>query len=56
MLGVGYVVSGLAPIALGAVRDATGSFDVPLALLAGDALLLLLMAIGSRTCTRRSTA
>jgi CP family cyanate transporter-like MFS transporter len=50
MLGVGYVVSGLAPIGLGAVRDATGSFELPLALLAADALLLLLVAIGSAQC------
>jgi CP family cyanate transporter-like MFS transporter len=56
MLGVGYVVSGLAPIGLGAVRDATGSFRVPLALLAADALLLLMVAIGSRACTTRSAA
>jgi CP family cyanate transporter-like MFS transporter len=50
MLGVGYVVSGLAPIGLGAVRDATGSFELPLALLAADALLLLMVAIGSAQC------
>lgn len=56
MLGVGYVVSGLAPIGLGAARDATGGFEVPLALLAGDALLLLLVAIVSRACTSGSTA
>lgn len=47
MLGVGYVVSGLAPIGLGAVRDATGSFELPLALLAVDGLLLLTVAVGS---------
>jgi CP family cyanate transporter-like MFS transporter len=27
MLGIGYVMSGLAPFVLGAVRDATGSFE-----------------------------
>ena len=43
MLGVGYSISALAPTLLGAVRDATGTFTVPLALLAGDALLLLLL-------------
>jgi CP family cyanate transporter-like MFS transporter len=41
MLGVGYAVSAIAPVALGAVRDATGTFTVPLALLAADAVLLL---------------
>ena len=40
MLGVGYSVSALAPVALGAVRDASGSFTLPLSLLAVDAVLL----------------
>lgn len=44
MLGVGYGVSAIAPVALGAVRDATGDFTLPLALLAGDAVLLLAIA------------
>jgi len=44
MLGVGYAIAALAPVALGAVRDATGSFTLPLALLAGDALVLLAVA------------
>jgi CP family cyanate transporter-like MFS transporter len=43
MLGVGYAVSAIAPVALGAVRDATGTFTVPLALLAADAVLLLVV-------------
>jgi len=44
MLGVGYSISALAPVALGAVRDASGSFTLPLALLAGDAVLLFAVA------------
>jgi CP family cyanate transporter-like MFS transporter len=43
MLGVGYSVSALAPAGIGAVRDATGTFTLPLSLLAGDAVLLLLL-------------
>lgn len=43
MLGVGYSISALAPTVLGAVRDATGSFTLPLTLLAVDAVLLLLV-------------
>ena len=48
MLGVGYAVSSLAPTALGAVRDATGSFTVPLSILAVDALLLLFLSAAIR--------
>jgi MFS transporter, CP family, cyanate transporter len=44
MLGVGYAISAIAPVALGAVRDATGNFTLPLALMAGDAVLLLAVA------------
>lgn len=41
MLGVGYIVSSLAPTTLGWVRDRTGTFTVPFVLLAIDAVLLL---------------
>jgi CP family cyanate transporter-like MFS transporter len=44
MLGVGYALSAIAPVALGAVRDATGDFTLPLVLMAGDAVLLLVVA------------
>jgi MFS transporter, CP family, cyanate transporter len=44
MLGAGYTLSSVAPAALGAVRDAAGSFTAPLALLALDALALLVVA------------
>lgn len=51
MLGVGYSTSALAPTILGAVRDATGTFTVPLALLAGDAFLLFV--VGATISRRR---
>ncbi len=51
MLGVGYCVSALAPAILGAVRDSTGTFTLPLALLAGDAALLL--AVGTTLSATR---
>jgi CP family cyanate transporter-like MFS transporter len=41
MLGFGYVVSALAPLGLGAVRDATGSFDAVLWLIAASGALFL---------------
>ena len=44
MLGVGYSLSAVAPALLGAVRDATGTFTLPLALLAADAFLLFCVA------------
>jgi len=56
MLGVGYAISSLAPTALGAVRDATGSFTAPLSILAVDALLLLLVSAGVRVATRPAAA
>jgi MFS transporter, CP family, cyanate transporter len=48
MLGIGYAISSLAPAALGAVRDATGTFTASLAILAIDALLLLLLSAAVR--------
>ncbi len=44
MLGVGYVGIAIAPIALGAIRDATGSFDAVLAVVAGTSAVLLVLA------------
>lgn len=41
MLGFGYVVSALAPLGLGAVRDATGSFDSVLWVIAAFGALFL---------------
>lgn len=46
MLGVGYSIAAFAPFLLGIVRDATGTFTIPLALLAGDAALLLALTLG----------
>jgi CP family cyanate transporter-like MFS transporter len=40
MLGVGYTIGALAPFALGAVRDATGSFTATLWLITGSGVLL----------------
>jgi len=45
MLGLGYSLSALAPFALGAVRDATGSFTTSLWLLVGSACLLLALCL-----------
>ena len=49
MLGVGYTVSALAPTVLGALRDATGSFVAPFAVLASIGALML--ALGTRIQT-----
>lgn len=44
MLGVGYAVAAAAPFALGALRDTTGGFTAPLAVLAANGFLLLAIA------------
>ena len=36
MLGIGYCAGALAPLAIGALRDSTGSFDAGLWLIAAD--------------------
>ena len=41
MLGAGYCVASVAPLALGAIRDATGSFSVSLWVLFAVAVALL---------------
>jgi MFS transporter, CP family, cyanate transporter len=41
MLGLGYTIGAISPFALGAVRDATGSFTASLWLLAGFSVLLV---------------
>jgi MFS transporter, CP family, cyanate transporter len=56
MLGAGYAISSLAPTALGAVRDATGTFTAPLSILAVDALLLLLLGAGVRVASSPAPA
>jgi CP family cyanate transporter-like MFS transporter len=45
MLGGGYCLAALGPIALGAVRDATGSFSTPLWVLAGVAAALVVSCL-----------
>ena len=45
MLGVGYSISAFAPVVLGAVRDASGSFTAALALLACDSFALLVVTL-----------
>jgi MFS transporter, CP family, cyanate transporter len=42
MLGIGYCIGALAPLALGALRDVTGSFAVGLWVIAGAAILSLI--------------
>jgi CP family cyanate transporter-like MFS transporter len=44
MLGVGYVGIALAPITLGAIRDATGGFEAVLGVIAGTSVALLVVA------------
>jgi MFS transporter, CP family, cyanate transporter len=46
MLGVGYSITGLAPLVLGLVRDATGSFSASLWLVVGIEACLLLSTLG----------
>ncbi len=41
MLGIGYCLAAISPFALGAVRDATGSFTTTLWVIVGTAALLL---------------
>ena len=43
MLGAGYTLAAIAPFVLGAVRDATGSFDAVLWVCAGFACLLVVL-------------
>jgi CP family cyanate transporter-like MFS transporter len=40
MLGVGYTIGAIAPLLLGAARDATGTFTVTLWLIAGSSVVL----------------
>jgi CP family cyanate transporter-like MFS transporter len=55
MLGVGYVLSGLAPLVLGAIRDATGSFDAVLWVLFGAAAAMFALCLSlSQTRLGRS--
>jgi CP family cyanate transporter-like MFS transporter len=53
MLGVGYAGAAAAPLALGALRDATGGFTAPLSVLAGNGLVLLCIAATYGRAARR---
>lgn len=44
MLGLGYLISGMGPTIAGALRDLSGSFEVPLLLIAGLSVLAGLLA------------
>ena len=46
MLGVGYSITGAAPLVLGYVRDATGSFSASLWLIVGIEACLLVTSPG----------
>lgn len=45
MLGVGYVIGAIAPLALGAARDLTGSYTTTLWLIVGAAAILLSLCL-----------
>jgi cyanate permease len=45
MLGIGYCAGALAPLAIGALRDSTGSFDAGLWLLAVTAIGVLVVCV-----------
>jgi CP family cyanate transporter-like MFS transporter len=45
MLGVGYCFSSLSPAAVGGLRDLTGGFTTPMALLGGSAVLTAYLAL-----------
>jgi cyanate permease len=45
MLGIGYSITGLAPLVLGLVRDATGSFATSLWLIVGIQASLLVSSL-----------
>jgi CP family cyanate transporter-like MFS transporter len=53
MLGAGYTISAISPFVLGAIRDASGSFTAVLAVVAGAAFCLLLLA-GTMSTARLS--
>jgi CP family cyanate transporter-like MFS transporter len=47
MLGVGYSLAAVAPFALGALRDATGGFTVPLTVLTLNGVILFTVALAA---------
>ena len=45
MLGLGYMIGAISPFVLGAVRDATGSFTAGLLLIAGLAIIAMVIVL-----------
>ena len=45
MLGIGYLISAVGPVAVGALRDASGGFALPLGIVASSAALAGLLAL-----------
>ena len=43
MLGVGYTIGAIAPLVLGAARDATGSYTTTLWLIVGSGVVLFVL-------------
>ena len=52
MLGIGYLLSALGPLAIGALRDATGSYWAPFTALAALGLIMLAGALVLRPQSR----
>ena len=45
-MSVGYLLAAIGPVAIGRLRDVTGTFEVPIALLAALVLIFTLPALG----------
>jgi CP family cyanate transporter-like MFS transporter len=52
MLGAGYIASAASPTIVGALHDATGTFTLPLLLLAGIGVLATVLASSNRLKAR----
>ena len=53
---VGYLLASIGPVAVGGLRDVTGGFQVPVAVLAALVLLLTLPALQLRSMDAKATA
>jgi CP family cyanate transporter-like MFS transporter len=56
VMGIGYFAGALGPLLLGVLRDSTGSFDIPLWLLAAVALLMVVLSPFLRPHQQRNTS
>lgn len=54
-LGLGYLFSATGPVLVGSLRDASGSFTLPFALLAGFALMIVVLALVALPRPRAAT-